>query len=106
MLPAVFLIVGFLSLSPGLSVSPGATECAEVLRQLTNGNKPGKITHVHTASSASLDPRLISSARIIEPIVRAAVAYTIQGPGSEVGIVVCGSARPAPDPDPDPQTVQ
>jgi hypothetical protein len=96
----ILIVAGYLSFSPvlGATIPPGVTECAEVLRLATSGNKGGKITHVHAVTALER----VSTALVVESTVRPVVAYTIQGPGSEVGIVICGTVRPVTDPEPAP----
>jgi hypothetical protein len=108
---ATLIVAAYLTFSPGLLAvvepvlaSDTLPACAELLKAATQGPKTGKITHVSAMTGAVLNDRIaLSQVKLIPAdVVRPALAYTIQGPGHEVGIVVCGT-RPA-DPDPEPET--
>ncbi len=87
----VALLVFALSISSG--PDPTATQCAEVLSQLTKGL--ARVTHVRQVTLAA--PRaVVESDLLADPVRGAGLAYTIQSLGDDVAIVVCAVAGSPP----------
>lgn len=71
-----------LALSVSSGPDPTATQCAEVLSQLSQSI--ARVTHVRQVSFAAARTT-VALARVRGP----ELVYTIQGPGDEVAIVLC-----------------